>query len=90
LKVSERIRGFLGLRGNFLPIVVLELVSNVGWSMFEVIWQPYVLSLGATVSILGALLFESFGFHAPILGGLAIILIVIVIMTTLPEQRGTL
>ena len=53
MKISERIRRFLGLRGNFLPIVALELVLNVGWSMFEVVWQPYVLSLGATVSIQG-------------------------------------
>jgi MFS family permease len=59
LRITERIREFLGLRGNILPIATLELVSNVGWNMFGVAWQPFVLSLGATVSILGAL--EGFG-----------------------------
>ena len=50
-----RIREFFGLEGNLLPIVLSELSSNVGWNMFGVIWQPYVLSMGASVSILRAL-----------------------------------
>jgi MFS family permease len=50
-----RIREFFGLEGNLLPIVISELSSNVGWNMFDVIWQPYVLSMGASVPILGAL-----------------------------------
>ena len=50
-----RIREFFGLEGNLLPIVLLELSSNVGWNMFDVVWQPYVLSLGVSVPILGAL-----------------------------------
>ena len=53
--LRERVRGFLGLRGNLLPISIMELLSNTGWNMFEVIWQPYVLSLGATVPLLGML-----------------------------------
>lgn len=55
MKVKDRVREFLGLKGNIMPITLLELVSNVGWSMFDVVWQPFVLSLGATISILGAL-----------------------------------
>ena len=50
-----RIREFFGLEGNLLPIVLSELSSNVGWNMFGVIWQPYVLSMGASVPILRAL-----------------------------------
>jgi len=55
LGLKERVRGFLGIKGNLLPISIMELLSNTGWNMFEVIWQPYVLSLGATVPLLGML-----------------------------------
>ena len=53
--LRNRVRGFFSLEGNLRPIVVSEISSNIGWNMFKVIWQPYVLSLGASVSILGAL-----------------------------------
>jgi MFS family permease len=55
VKIRESVASFLGLKGNIIPIFNLELLSNIGWHMFEVIWQPFVLSLGASVAILGAL-----------------------------------
>jgi MFS family permease len=55
VKIRERLAKVLGFRGNILPIVSLELISNVGWNMYEAVRQPFILSLGATVTILGAL-----------------------------------
>jgi len=55
VKIRESVASFLGLKGNIIPIFNLELLSNIGWHMFEVIWQPFVLSMGASVTILGAL-----------------------------------
>lgn len=55
MKLKERLRGLLGLKGNLPAMALSEIVSNTGWNMFEVVWQPYVLGLGATMSILGSL-----------------------------------
>lgn len=55
MKFREKLKEFLGLKGNLLAMAMSEVVSNTGWNMFEVIWQPYVLGLGATMSILGSL-----------------------------------
>ena len=55
MKLGEKLRRLLSLRGNFPALAVSDMVSNTGWNMFEVVWQPYVLSLGATIPILGSL-----------------------------------
>lgn len=53
--LRDKLRGLLVLKGNIPAIALSEVVSNTGWNMFDVIWQPYVLGLGATMSILGSL-----------------------------------
>ena len=53
--LGERFREFFALRGNLPALALSELASSTGWNMFGVIWQPYVLSLGATMPILGSL-----------------------------------
>lgn len=55
MRLREKVKGLFGLRGNIPAIAVSEVVSNTGWNMFEVIWQPFVLDLGATMPILGSL-----------------------------------
>lgn len=55
MKLKDKLRGLLALKGNIPAIALSEIVSNTGWNMFEVIWQPYVLGLGATMSVLGSL-----------------------------------
>ena len=42
-------------RRNITAIVAGEFVSSIGWNAFYVLWQPYVLSLGASMTTLGAL-----------------------------------
>lgn len=53
--LRERAQEFLSLKGNLLYLATLEFVSNLGWTMFDVVWQPYVLSLGGTIPALGTL-----------------------------------
>ncbi len=40
---------------NIPAIVVGEFISSMGWTIFYVLWQPYVLSLGASMTALGLL-----------------------------------
>lgn len=51
----EKLRKLLVLKGNIPALALSDFISSNGWSIFDVIWQPFVLSLGATVSILGGL-----------------------------------
>ena len=51
----ERIKSALALKGNVRIIVILSFLSSIGWKMQEVIWDPFVLSLGASMPTLGAL-----------------------------------
>ena len=51
----DKFRELFALRGNILVLAMTEMISNTGWNMYGVVWQPHVLSLGATVSNLGSL-----------------------------------
>jgi len=51
----EKLRKLPVLKGNIPALAISDFISSNGWSIFDVIWQPFVLSLGATVSILGGL-----------------------------------
>lgn len=55
MKLKEKLRKLPALRGNIPALAISDFISSNGWSIFDVIWQPYVLSLKATVSILGGL-----------------------------------
>jgi len=56
MALVERLRELFALRGNILVLTFSEIVSNTGWNMYGVVWQPYILSLGATMPILGSLI----------------------------------
>jgi len=50
-----KVRNGLALRGNLPVLTTSEMISNTGWNMQMVVWQPYLLSLGASIPDLGAL-----------------------------------
>jgi DHA1 family bicyclomycin/chloramphenicol resistance-like MFS transporter len=50
-----RIRDALGLKGNILPILSIRSLDATGWQMFEAVWQPYILSLGASMQQVGVI-----------------------------------
>jgi len=49
------LRSQLGWKGNVRVIAVQTLVSQLGFGMFSVVWQPYILSTGASVIDLGVI-----------------------------------
>ena len=55
MRLREKLKKHLGLRGNLPALAMSEAVSSTGWNMINVVWQPFVLSLGATMPILGSL-----------------------------------
>lgn len=54
LRLKERFKEYLALKGNIPALALRDFVSTHAWMPLEVIWQPFVLSLNATVSILGS------------------------------------
>ena len=55
MRLINRIKSALALKGNVRIIVVLQFLSSIGLKMQEVVWDPFVLSLGASMPTLGAL-----------------------------------
>jgi len=53
--LSVRLQRSLALKGNIKALMVESLVGSMFYGMFYPIWQPFVLSLGASVSIMGGL-----------------------------------
>jgi DHA1 family tetracycline resistance protein-like MFS transporter len=54
----DRLNSFLGMiafEGNIRVLALQTLVSQVGFGMFFVIWQPFILSTGASVADLGVI-----------------------------------
>ena len=51
----DRIRDGLSLRGNIPPLLLSSIIEGSAWNMHEVVWQPYILSLGGTTATVGAL-----------------------------------
>jgi len=51
--LMTRVREALDLKGNILPILSIRSLDATGWQMFEAVWQPYLLSLGASMQQVG-------------------------------------
>ena len=74
MKLYKRLEQALALKGNIQILSVQAVVTAMFYGMLFVIWQPFVLSLGASMTVLGGLsaalgLLESFS--APIWGRLS-------------------
>ena len=52
---EKKLRKLQLLKGNIAALATSDFIISNGRSILAVIWQPFVLSLGATVSILGGL-----------------------------------
>jgi len=55
LGLSERLGRALALKGNIRVLTVEAMVSAMFYGMLFVIWQPFVLGLGASMAVLGGL-----------------------------------
>ena len=55
LSLHKRLGRALALKGNIRVLTVEATVTAMFYGMLFVIWQPYVLSLGASMTVLGGL-----------------------------------
>jgi MFS transporter, DHA1 family, multidrug resistance protein len=49
----QRLSRYLALEGNIRVLAIQTFISQLGFGMLVVVWQPYILSLGLTVVDLG-------------------------------------
>jgi len=55
LTLFERLGQALALRGNIRVLTVNAMITAMFYGMLFVIWQPFVLGLGASITVLGGL-----------------------------------
>ena len=74
LRFYQRLGQALALRGNIRVLTVEAVITSMFYGMLFVIWQPFVLGLGASMTVLGGLsaaLGLLGAFASPILGRLS-------------------
>ena len=74
LRFYQRLGQTLALRGNIRVLTVEAVITSMFYGMLFVIWQPFVLGLGASMTVLGGLsaaLGLLGAFSSPILGRLS-------------------
>jgi MFS family permease len=55
MNLVTRIREEYHLKGNVLAMLVNRIIDYTGWQMFDAIWQPYLISIGASMLNIGFL-----------------------------------
>lgn len=74
LKLYKRVEQALALRGNMRVLSVQAVLTSMFYGMLFVIWQPFVLELGASMAVLGGLsaaLSLTASFSSPVWGRLS-------------------
>jgi MFS family permease len=51
----DKLRDSLSLRGNIPWLIGSGLIEGTGWQMHELVWQPYIISLGGSMATIGGL-----------------------------------
>ena len=51
----DKVRDSLSLRGNIPGLVASGLIEGTAWQMHELVWQPYIISLGGSMATIGGL-----------------------------------
>ena len=54
--IINKIRDSLSFRGNIPGLFISGIIECSAWQMYDLVWQPYVISLGATAPIIGFIL----------------------------------
>ncbi|MCW4049422.1 MAG: MFS transporter [Candidatus Bathyarchaeota archaeon] len=50
----DKLRDSLSLRGNIPGLVTSSMIEGTAWQMHDLVWQPYILSLGGSMPIIGS------------------------------------
>jgi len=51
----DKLRDSLSLRGNMPGLVASGLIEGTAWQMHELVWQPYIISLGGSMATIGGM-----------------------------------
>ena len=51
----DKLRDSLSLRGNIPWLVASGLIEGTVWQMHELVWQPYIISLGGSMATIGGM-----------------------------------
>lgn len=51
----NKLRDSLSLRGNIPGLLTCGLVEGTAWQMHELVWQPYIISLGGSMATIGGM-----------------------------------
>ena len=51
----DKLRDSLSLRGNVPGLVASGFIEGTAWQMHELVWQPYVISLGGSMATIGGM-----------------------------------
>jgi MFS family permease len=51
---TDKIRDYLSLRGNIPGLVTSTLIEGTVWQIFGLVWQPYTLILGGSITLVGS------------------------------------
>jgi MFS family permease len=51
----DKLRDSLSLRGNIPGLVASGLIEGTAWQMHELVWQPYIISLGGSMATIGGM-----------------------------------
>jgi len=51
----DKVRDSLSLRGNIPGLVASGLIEGTAWQMHELVWQPYIISLGGSMATIGGM-----------------------------------
>ncbi len=51
----DKLRDSLSLHGNIPGLVASGLIEGTAWQMHELVWQPYIISLGGSMATIGGM-----------------------------------
>jgi MFS family permease len=51
----DKLRDSLSLRGNIPGLVASGLIEGTAWQMHELVWPPYIISLGGSMATIGGM-----------------------------------
>ena len=51
----DKLRKSLSLHGNIPGLIASGLIEGTAWQMYELVWQPYIISLGGSMAIIGSM-----------------------------------
>ena len=52
----NKIRDSLSFRGNIPGLFISGIIECSAWQMYDLVWQPYIISLGASTPLIGLIL----------------------------------